>query len=396
MAKVRKKSKIKKRLLQAAVLLALAGILAWVFMPSPIPVQVDEARSGSFSTTLDAEGETQARQHLVVWAPVAGISHNIALAVGDPVSVEQVVARFLPDAAALQDPRTVSYLNARITAAAAAKNRALAERAQTAAAVSQARENLGKAEQLAPNVAANAVQRDQAQVAMKLIFKELGSMDAAAQSATVDIAAAEAALRRIKNAAPREWVMRAPISGTALAVADNGKALGIGDTLVEIGNPADLEVIVETHSSAAAQVSVGQRVQLTPAHADALPGLVRRVEMLPATGADADTQGKMRIAIEFTARPSKWQGLGHNHPVNARITLATIDNVLKVPIKALIADGQQTALFVVENGRAHKRVVTLSARDADIAVVASGVKENDRVIVSPGATIKDGVRVRPL
>jgi HlyD family secretion protein len=343
-ATARKKSKIKKRLLQAAVLLALAGILAWVFMPSPIPVQVDEARSGSFSTTLDAEGETQARQHVVVWAPVAGILHNIALAVGDPVSVEQVVARFLPDAAALQDPRTVSYLNARITAAAAAKNRALAERAQTAVAVSQARENLGKAEQLTSNSAANAEQRDQAQVAMKLIFKELGSMDAAAQSAAVDIAAAEAALRRIKNAAPREWVMHAPISGTALAVADNGKPLGIGDTLVEIGNPADLEVIVETHSSAAAQVSVGQRVQVMPAREDALPGIVRRVDHIPAASpvasVGAAAQDKTRIAIEFATSPSKWRKLGHDHAVHARITLSTIDNVLKVPIKVLIADGQ--------------------------------------------------------
>ena len=47
------------------------------------------------------------------------------------------------------------------------------------------------------------------------------------------------------------------------------------------------------------------------------------------------------------------------------MTLATIDHVLKISSKSLIQDGQETAVFVIEKGRARKRTITLSARDAD-------------------------------
>jgi len=394
---IKKKSKIKKRLLQALALSGLVGLLAWIFIPSPIPVKAEEVRLGSYSATLDAQGMTQARDRIVMWMPVPGTPQRMPLSVGDPVVVKQIVARFMPDAAAFQDPQTASYLNARVAAAQATKDRALTDREQTAAVVNQARDNLRHAESLvASSSAGAAVQRDQAQVAMKLIFKEMESMDAAAQMATIDIEAAQAALNKLTSEPPREWVLHAPISGRVLAVAENGKPLAMGASLIEIGNPSDLEVIVETGASAASQVAAGQRVQLQPAREDAMPGRVRRVELVPADPASADiaVSGKTRIAIEFAAPTAKWQALGNNRPVHARITIATVDNVLKVSTKALIKDGQQDAVFVIADGRARKRAVNLSAVDAETAVVESGLKENEQVILSPGPKIKDGTRVQ--
>ena len=394
---IKKKSKIKKRLLQALALSGLVGLLAWIFIPGPIPVKADAVRLGSYNATLDAQGMTQARDRVVLWAPVSGTLRRMPLVVGDPVVVKQVVARFAPDAAAFHDPQTASYLHARLAAADAARNRALTDREQTAAVVNQARENLRNADSLvATSSAGAAVQREQAQVAMKLIFKEMESMDAAAQSAAHDMAAAQAALNQLKSEPPREWVLHAPISGRVLAVAAIGKALGLGATLIEIGNPADLEVIVETDASATTQVAAGQRVQLQPARVDELPGRVRRVELIQSDPASADIsgQGKTRIAIEFAAPPEKWQTLGNNRPVHARITIATVDNVLKVSAKALLKDGQQDAVFVIADGRARKRTVTLGAHDIETVVVESGLKESEQVILSPGPTIKDGARVQ--
>lgn len=392
MAKV-KRRKIKKRLLQAAFLLSLGGLLAWIFIPSPIPVNIDEVRVGSFSATVEAEGATQARDRFVLWAPVAGVPQRMPLGLGSPVVVKQVAARFVPDAASFQDAQTLNYLNERVKAAENTKNRLLQEREQTASVVNQAREKL-RITELAPPSTENTLQKDQAQIAMKLIFKELDSLDSAIQAATFNLLAAENALRQLKSEPLSEWELRAPISGIVLAVAANGKPVGLGETLVEIGNPMDLEVVVETSASAAAQVSAGQRVELKPAREDALPGRVRRVENVLAS--DAETPAKARIAIEFSARPAKWRNLGNNHAVHARITLATIDHVLKVAANALIADGQQHAVFVLENGKARKRAITISARDADTLVIGSGLKENQRVILSPGPYIKDGVRVKAL
>ena len=395
MAKTTKKSKLKKRLQQASALLVLIAILAWIFIPSPVAVHVAEARIGSFSDTVALEGKTQARHRVIVWAPVAGIPQRMPLTVGQPVVVQQIVARLAPDAAGLQSSQTIGYLTERAATATAAKARATAEREQTAAVVNPARANLRNADALAENGTAKVLQRDRAQVAMKLIFKELDSMDATVQAAAFDIDAAQTALRQIQSAAAPEWVLHAPISGTVLAVVENGKPVAIGAPLVEIGNPLDLEVIVETNSSAAAQVSAGQRVLLKADGADELPGRVRRVEITPPAEA-INNEITARIAIEFAAPPAQWQGLGNNRALKVHITLATIDNVLKIPAKALIADGQKNAVFIIENGRARKRTVTLTARDIDTVVVESGLKENQQVIVSPGANIKDGVRVKSI
>ena len=386
----KKKNKLKKRILQFSLLLFLVGGLAWIFIPSPIAVRVEEARIGSFSATIEAEGKTQARHRVVIWAPVAGVSQRMPLVVGSPVVVEQIVARLIPDATSFHDPQRLQFLKERAATAQAAKDRILALREQTAAVVNQARENLGDADRLVSTGTEKAMQREQAQIAMKLIFKELASMDAAALAMTFDIAAAESALTEFKGEAPPEWVMRAPFSGTVLSVAESGSRVGLGASLIEIGNPADLEVNIEIPASNAVQVSAGQYVQLKFERLDALSGRVRRVEVIPPTNE------KARIAIEFIALPSKLKALGDNQTVQARITLATIDHVLKISSKSLIQDGQETAVFVIEKGRARKRTIAISARDADTVVVERGLKERDRLILDPGPKIKEGVRVKEI
>ncbi len=389
----KKKNKLKKRILQFSFLLLLLGGLAWIFIPSPIAVQVDEARIGSFSATIEAEGITQARQRVVIWAPVAGVPQRMPLAVGSPVVVEQIVARLIPDATSFNDPQRLQFLRERVATAQAAKNHLLALREQTAAVVSQARENLGEADRLVATGTEKALQREQAQIAMKLIFKELESMDAAARSMTHDIAAAESALAEAKGEVPPEWVMRAPVSGTVLSVAESGSRVGLGASLIEIGNPADLEVNVEIPASDAVQVSAGQYVQLKLERLDALSGRVRRVDVMPTV---AEAPAKARIAIEFIARPTKLKALGDKQTVQARITLVTIDHVLKISSKSLIQDGQESAVYVIEDGRARKRNITLGARDEDTIVVEGGLKEHDRLIMSPGPNIKEGVRVKAI
>lgn len=390
----KKKNKLKKRILQVSFLLLLVFGLVWLFFPSPIAVQVDEARIGSFSATVEAEGLTQARHRVVIWAPVAGVPQRMPLVVGSPVVEQQIVVRLVPDGASFRDPQRLQFLKERVATAQAAKNQLLALREQTAAVVNQARENLSEADQLIANSAEKAMQREQAQIAMKLIFKELASTDAAVRAMTLDIEVAENCLADGKGEAPPEWVMRAPVSGTVLSVAESGSRVELGTSLIEIGNPADVEVVLEIPASDALQVSAGQYVQLKLERLDAFSGRVRRVDVLPPSV--AESPAKARIAIEFIVLPSKLKTLGDKQKVHARITLATLDHVLKVSSKTLINEGQEPAVFVIEEGRARKRSVTFSARDVDTIVIDSGLKEHDRLILNPGPNIKEGVRVKAL
>lgn len=394
MAKKRKKSKVKKRIIQALVLIALIGGLTWYFMPGAVPVDTDEARIGSLSATVEAEGRTRARERYLVWAPVAGTLQRLSIATGDPVVLDQLIARIVPDPSALADPQTAKQLGERLAAAEALKARAVDERDRAVAALDQVRADLRNTEQLAAAGQANAVQRDQAQFAVKLAFKEMESATHAVQAAAHDIAAAQAALRQLRQgAAVREWVVRAPLTGTALSMAGSGN-IATGAALMEIGNPKDLEIVAETSAADGAQIKPGQRVVLTPKAGDgALEGRVRRVEPVPPAEVDAEPRHAL-VVIDFAAPPARWQDLGAGHEVRARITTATVDNVVKVAAGAVFADGQQSTVYVVENGKARKRAVTLGTRSADDVVIASGLREGERVILSPSGKIGDGVRVK--
>jgi HlyD family secretion protein len=410
MAKKRKKSKVKKRIIQGVVLLALIGGLVWYFLPDAVLVEWDEARIGSLSATVETEAHTRARDRYAVWAPVAGTLQRLPIAVGDPVVVEQTIARLVPDPAALIDPQTAKQLNERMATAEAAKARALAERERVTAALDQARAALRNTEQLAAVGQANALQRDQAQLAVKLAFKDLESAASAVQAAAHDIAAAQTALQQLKQgAALREWTLRAPLSGTVLSVSGASTVSG-GVPLIEIGNPRDLDVVAEVNATDAQAIQPGQRAVLTPRGGDGtLEGRVRRVELLappaaaPSEEADPEASGpptaapapqRALLLIEFAAPPAKWQSLGDDHAVHARITTATADNVLKVPASAVFADGQQSAVYVIDGSKARKRAVATGLRNADDVVIQSGLKEGERVVLSPSAQIKDGTRVK--
>ena len=392
MAKKRKKSKVKKRIIQALVLSVLIGGLVWFFLPRAVMVDTDEARIGSLSSTIEATGKTRARDRYVVWAPVAGTVQRLSISVGDPVVLDQVIVRLVPDALALSDPQTSKLLNDRISAAEAAKSRALAERDQVTANLEQVRSDLRATEQLAAAGQANAIQREQAQIAVKLAFKDLEAASHAVQSASSDMAAAQMALGQIRQGAVREWVMRAPVSGTVLMVKDGGN-VAAGESLMEIGNPKDLEVVMEASATDAAQIKPGQRVVLKPMGADAQEGRVRRVEMETPAEEGAPPK-RAQVTIEFADTPSKWQFLGDGRSVETRITTATVDNIVKVPVSAVFADGQQSAVYVVENGKARKRTVVAGMHNADDVVIEKGLQESDVVILSPNAKIKDGARVK--
>jgi hypothetical protein len=66
-----------------------------------------------------------------------------------------------------------------------------------------------------------------------------------------------------------------------------------------------------------------------------------------------------------------------------------------VPRAALLRDGDRRFVYVYEDGRARRRDVTVGLLGLNEAEVASGLRENERVIL-PGATaLSDGLRRPP-
>lgn len=64
-----------------------------------------------------------------------------------------------------------------------------------------------------------------------------------------------------------------------------------------------------------------------------------------------------------------------------------------IPSSALLAEGKETFVFVVEDGTARKRPVTVSYRDGAIVGLSSGLEGGEQVVKAGGGQITDGQKV---
>ncbi|HKV39241.1 MAG TPA: biotin/lipoyl-binding protein, partial [Blastocatellia bacterium] len=85
-----------KRGLYVVAVLGLAALVIVAFAPSPLKVEVGEAKRGPLAVTVDEEGQTRAHDRYVVATPVAGRVERLELHDGDPVKSGQVIAVIHP------------------------------------------------------------------------------------------------------------------------------------------------------------------------------------------------------------------------------------------------------------------------------------------------------------
>jgi HlyD family secretion protein len=169
-----------------------------------------------------------------------------------------------------------------------------------------------------------------------------------------------------------------------------------GTPLLEVADPADLEIIVDVLTSDAVRIPPGAPVRIERwGGATPLDGQVRLVEpsgytKLSALGVE---EQRTNVVIDLTSPPTVWQALGDGFRVDARIVVFRADDALKAPASALFRDAEGWAAFVVEHGRAHKRPVVSPRRSAREALIEGGVAEGETVILYPTDVIADGVGV---
>ncbi len=101
----------------------------------------------------------------------------------------------------------------------------------------------------------------------------------------------------------------------------------------------------------------------------------------------------MNVILELNDPPEKWQALGHEFRVFARIRQWHSPDVLRVPLSALFRHGEQWSTFKVVDGLARLQRVEIGQRNGSHAEVVSGLEPDDEVILYPSDRVEDGVRV---
>jgi HlyD family secretion protein len=395
---------MKARILVAwgAVALAAAAALVLVFRPAVVEVEVAPVVRGAFERTVDEDGKTRVRERYVVSAPLAGRVLRSRLKAGDAVRAGDVIAVLLPSAPALIDARTEQELHERLGAAEAAEARTAAEVERARVALEQARGDLARATQLAEKgfTSPQALERNQRDVELKV--KEQKSAEFDREAARHEVGVARAALMRSQVAwsgpRGRQWELTAPVAGRVLRVVQESEAaVGVGAPLVEIGNPGDLEVVVDVLTTDTPAIRRGQAVRLdVGTGAPPLAGRVRLVEPAAFTKVSAlgVEEQRVNVVIDFDAPRDAWQGLGDAYRVDAHIVVESRADAIVAPVSALFRQGERWYAFVAEGGRARRVEVVPGPRNATQSVIERGLDPGAEVIVFPGDRVEDGARIR--
>lgn len=386
------------------LLLALAVVagIGYGFMPRPQPVELAPVAKGALAVTVDEEGRTRVRDRYVVAAPAAGHARRISLKVGDRVAAGQEVARIEPARAASLDPRSRAQAAARVDAAQANLSRARESARAAEAEARLAEQDLARAESLGQARFVSQAAVDQARSRLQAGQATRQAADYAVQVAQHELAVARATLAQAAALAadrPAETLaVSAPVAGNVLAVPHESEgAVSAGQPLLEIGNPASLEVMVEVLSTAAVNIAPGSRVLLDRWGGEGvLEGRVRVVEPAGFTKVSAlgVEEQRVRVLADIVSPRERWQALGDGYRVEARFVLWEGSDLLLVPASALFKRGEGWAVFVAEAGRARLREVKVGKRNGLDAQILHGLKAGDQVIVHPDEKIADGTRVK--
>jgi HlyD family secretion protein len=379
-------------------LLAAAAIVGWAVMPGRIPVEVAPVTKGRFVASVDEDGKTRVRERYVVAAPLAGRLGRVRFKVGDQIRVDDAVATIMASPVPLLDQRSRREAEERLGAAEAAVERAKAGVERAVAQNDQAKNELVRTRTLADRGAATVQALERADLLMRVADRDLRAAEFQNHAAEHELNQAKALLARYRDDAPPEsWNVTAPVAGVVLKVDQESETIvQPGTPLLEIGDPRDLEIVVDVLSTDAVEIHPGAEVAIEHwGGPGELSGHVRRVE--PAAFTKISTLGveeqRVNVLVDLASPAEQWAGLGDAYQVDARISVFTQEDATIIPSGALFRQGDSWNVYVVNDGRAQIREIKILRRSGRLTAVAAGLAAAEVVIVYPSDRVASGVRV---
>jgi HlyD family secretion protein len=309
------------------------------------------------------------------------------------VRVGQAVARIAPRPL---DAQTIRQERSRVVAAQSLERDAETRVRQARATLDQERRSAGRVDRLVSAGALAEREREAATLVVRLREGDLEAAQARQRAAAADVDQARAALIALsREGTATQALIRAPAAGCVLRVPERSERIvGAGSPIVELGDPAALELVVDVLSSEAARVRPGAAVLVDRGgDGKGLPGRVRTVEpaaftRLSALGVE---EQRVNVIIDVPDHPAT---LSDGYRVEARIVVSEHASTTIVPVSALFRQGTTWAVFVVDDDRAIARSVHIGEQSPDGAQVLSGLEAGERVVLFPSDQITTGRRVR--
>jgi len=386
----RKRHRVRRWIPYLGAILLIALIVAGLW-PQPVRVETARISRGLLRVTVNEEGKTRIQHRYQISAPVTGLLRRIPFKPGASMQAGETLAAIDPIPPALLDARTRALFDARRQATLAQLDKARATRAYAAM-------ELLRITRLHTDGTLSTQELEAAQWRDLSTARELDAAESALREIEAELARFDP--NPTSESGTETTEVGSPIHGRVLRVfEESSRVVTAGTPLLEVGDPANLEVVIEVLSRDGAIINPGTRVLLEQWGGEApLEAVVRLVEpaaFLKVSALGVEEQ-RVNVIADIVTPLEQRRGLGDNFRVEGRIITWENQDVLKVPSGALFRRGSDWATFVVENGRAQLRTVSVGASSGMEAQILDGIEEGDEVIVYPGDRVKEGLRVTPI
>ena len=398
MASRGKISRILRRAVGAIFLLGVLALIVLAALPKPVPVDVAEVGRGVLEVTIDEDGRTRVKDRYVVSSPITGRLGRLELRAGDTVAEGDILARIAPLDPQLMDSRSRAQQEARLAAALAAQRQARASVSRAQAANELAQQNFTRQSALAESGGVAQAALDQARFEQRARAEELTSARFGVRVADYEVRMAQAALGRVSSDDEESMEIPSPVEGRVLRVVQESEGVvQAGGPLIELGDPAALEIAVDVLTADAVNVVPGAHVSLERWGGDkALEGHVQRVEPSAFTKVSAlgVEEQRVNVVIDIDSERDQWEALGDGYRVEARIRVWREEETIKIPSSALFRHEEGWSVYRVQGETAALTPVEVGRRNGFEAQILDGLEVGDRVIVHPSDQVTEGVTVR--
>jgi RND family efflux transporter MFP subunit len=377
------------------VALVAAGLVWWFSRPKPIVVRTvmvqQPASGGGAETLLNASGYVTARRDATVSSKVTGKVVEVLVEEGMKVEAGQVLARI--------DSSNVE------------KSLHLAEAQAEAARKSQeeTKANLEKADREFQRVSRLAAEKVASQSDLDRAEAEAKSLRARLERQVADVAVAEREVALWKQQLD-DTIIRAPFSGIVISKnAQPGEMIspmsaGGGFTRTGISRIVDmssLEIEVDVNESYINRVKPGQPVEAT---LDSYPDWqipAKVIAIIPTADRQKATV-KVRVGFEKLdprilpdmSVKAAFQNVTPAGTSNASDAQnAGMKSGPTIPKSAIGRRDGRDLVWVVRDGRAERRAVTIGMTRGDEVSIAAGLSSGERVVVDGAASLEEGGRV---
>ena len=394
---------IKRGLLIAVALLALAG-LVHIVMPKPVLVDMAVISRGPLKVTVDEEGETRIREIYVVSAPITGKVLRSPREVGDEVVKDKTLLAVIePRAPSFLDIRARRELEAAVSAARAAVMLTKSEIRRATSELRFAESDLKRTQSLAERGTVSQRTLEKAQLEVEVRRSALAQAHANLELRRQELESAKARLigpeqKNLLDTGGSCCVeVRAPVNGRVLQIdKESEQVVMAGEPLLRIGDPRDLEIVVDLLSTDAVKVKPGALARVegwggpTP-----LAARVRRIDPAGFTKVSALGIEEQRVntVLDLTSPKDQLPPLGHDFRVFVRITVWESQDAAQVPLSALFRQGKNWAVFRVADGVARITTVKIGHRNTRMAEILDGLEPGARVILHPSDKVAEGTKV---